>query len=98
MPCSLELRADTVGLRLLPIRARLQHVDARAFDVRRRAVALARDFAVLLGDDDFEVRQHVVEVVALRAFLGIGRGAGFVGARLGLGSVGGGVGRDVFSR
>ena len=34
-----------------------------------------RDFAILLGHHHFEVRQHVVEVVVLRAFLGVARGA-----------------------
>ena len=74
MPCSLSCARDAIRLFLLAIRAGLQYVDAGPFDGDRRVVALARDFAILLRHHHFEVRQHVVEVVVLRAVLDVAGG------------------------
>ena len=79
----LELRARAIRHFLLAIRSGLQHVNAGPFDGDRRVVALARDFAILLRHHHFEVRQHVVEVVVLRAVLEVAGGRVLVGSGFG---------------
>ena len=82
MPCNLscaQMRSASSCLRYEP---GLQHVDAGPFDLRRRGVALARDLAILLRHHDFEVRQHVVEVVILGAVLDVAGAGILVRARI----------------